>query len=122
MARVLVLIPDLLFGSQVQGALSAAGYETELVGETDKAVKSLAKIPVPAVMVVDLANPDFDGLAFVQGLEDGAALVGTRILGVHSHVDEQTRLRAEQAKFDRVVPRSRMAREGAALVASLISG
>ncbi len=121
MARVLVLIPDLLFGSQVQGALSAAGYEAELVGETDKAVRSLARIPVPAVMVVNLANPDFDGLAFVRELEGGDALVGTLLLGVHSHVDVQTRKLAERANFARVVPRSRMAREGAQIVRELIS-
>ena len=33
MARVLALVPDLLFGSQVQGMLAAAGDEVDLVGE-----------------------------------------------------------------------------------------
>jgi hypothetical protein len=37
-------------------------------------------------------------------------------------VDVSVRERAEQAGFDLVVPRSRMAREGAALVASLAAG
>ena len=32
MARVVALVPDLLFGSQVQGMLAAAGDEVELVG------------------------------------------------------------------------------------------
>ncbi len=33
MARVLALVPDLLFGSQVQGSLTAAGHEVELIGD-----------------------------------------------------------------------------------------
>jgi hypothetical protein len=36
-------------------------------------------------------------------------------------VDVSVRERAEEAGFDLVVPRSRMAREGAALVTSLVS-
>ena len=32
-ARVVALVPDLLFGSQVQGMLAAGGHEVELVGE-----------------------------------------------------------------------------------------
>jgi hypothetical protein len=36
-------------------------------------------------------------------------------------VDVATKQRAEQAGFDRVVPRSRMAREGPALVEKLAS-
>ena len=44
----------------------------------------------------------------------------TRTLGVYSHVDVETRRRAEDAGFDLIVPRSRMAREGAALVERLV--
>ena len=44
---------------------------------------------------------------------------GTRTLGVYSHVHHDVKLRAEAAGFDLVVPRSRMAREGAALVERL---
>ena len=42
-------------------------------------------------------------------------------LGFYSHVDVETKKRAEAAGFDRVVPRSRMAREGPALVEALAS-
>ena len=40
-------------------------------------------------------------------------------LGFYSHVDQETRRRAEDAGFDLVVPRSRMNREAAALVEKL---
>ena len=41
-------------------------------------------------------------------------------LGFYSHTDVDTRRRAEEAGFDLVVPRSRMAREMPDLVASLL--
>jgi hypothetical protein len=97
MARVALLCPDLLFGSKVEGALRAAGHEVARfdapgqVGEHD-------------VLVVDLNAVEFEGL-------NGAPTVG-----FYAHVDQETRKRAEQAGFDVVVPRSRMARETATVV------
>ena len=41
-------------------------------------------------------------------------------LGFYSHTDVETRQKAERLGFDLVVPRSRMAREAAALVESLL--
>ncbi len=45
-----------------------------------------------------------------------------RTLAFYSHVEVDVRARAEQAGFDLVVPRSRMAREGASLVSRLVQG
>jgi hypothetical protein len=52
----------------------------------------------------------------------GSELGDTRTLAFYSHVDVATRERAERAGFDLVVPRSRMAREGAELVTRLARG
>ncbi len=120
MARVVALVPDLLFGSQVQGMLAAAGDEVELVGNAERAREKWS--PAPEVLVVDLVDPDLDGAALVESLAAAGLLGQTRTLGFYSHVDASARERAEQAGFDLVVPRSRMAREGAQLVADLISG
>jgi hypothetical protein len=112
MARVLAVFDDLLLGSNVLGMLRSAGHEAELTGP--------ARVhPAGAqVLVVDLAG--FDGVAVVERLRAAGELEGTRILGVHSHVDVDAKRRAEAAGFDLVVPRSRMAREGAALVDLLL--
>ena len=45
-----------------------------------------------------------------------------RVLGYYSHVEPGVRELAEGDGFDLVVPRSRMAREGAELVAGLLAG
>jgi hypothetical protein len=121
MARVLALVPDLMFGSRVLSALSAAGHETELLADEARLRERLRERGEPAaeVLVVDLTDAALDGAAIVRSLLDGGELAGIRTLGFYSHVDAPARERAERAGFDLVVPRSRMAREGAELVARL---
>jgi DNA-binding NarL/FixJ family response regulator len=109
MARVVAVFDDLLLGSNVLGMLKAAGHDATLAGGD-------AQPDGAEVMVVDLGASSFDGIALVEDLKAAGELQATRTLGVYSHVDADTRRRAEAAGFDLVVPRSRMAREGAALV------
>ena len=121
MARVLALVPDLLFGSRVQAALQAAGHEVELISDAARLTERLEDPGArpAAVLVVDLTSEDLDGAALVRSLSDAGELEGMRTLGFFSHVDTETRERAQEAGFDMVVPRSRMAREGAELVTRL---
>ena len=111
--RVVAVFDDLLLGSNVIGMLRAAGHEASL-GGPDKAHPDGAQ-----VMVVDLAR--VDGVALIERLRSAGELGHTKLLGVHSHVDVDSKRRAEAAGFDLVVPRSRMAREGPALVERLAS-
>ncbi len=98
MARVALHCRDLLFGSKVEGALRAAGHEVSRAGESAD------------IVVVDLTDPD------LPWPDAGDA----PRLGFYAHVDRETRRRAEEAGFDLVVPRSRMNREGPALVERLL--
>jgi DNA-binding NarL/FixJ family response regulator len=113
MARVIAVFDDLLLGSNVLGMLRAAGHDATLEGGADVHPDDAA------VMVVDLAAGGFDGVALVERLRAAGELERTKTLGVYSHVDADTRRRADEAGFDLVVPRSRMAREGPALIARL---
>jgi hypothetical protein len=122
MARVLALVPDLLFGSRVQGDLTAAGHDVQLIGDEARVRACLADHDnqSPAeVLVVDLTDASFDGTAIVQALATDELLGGVRTLAFFSHVDTEVGERARAGGFDLVVPRSRMAREGAQLVARL---
>jgi hypothetical protein len=103
MARVALLCPDMLFGSKLQGALRAAGHEPVAPGEDAE------------ILVVDLTDEPDARIA-----ESGRA--GLPRLGFYSHVEQDVRRRAEAAGFERVVPRSRMAREAAALVDAMLAG
>jgi CheY-like chemotaxis protein len=113
--RVVAVFDDLLLGSNVLGMLRAAGHEAALEGGAD------AHPDGCAVLVVDLTAGSFDGVGLVERLRADGELGETRTLGVYSHVDADTRERALEAGFDLVVPRSRMAREGPALVERLLT-
>lgn len=126
MARVIALVPDLLFGSRVQSMLAAAGHDVEMVSSGGAAIAKLGGVDV---LVVDLTDEQIGGVALVEDLSSGAARPGERgegrrprTLGFYSHVEAQTRARALEAGFDLVVPRSRMAREGGDLVTRLAAG
>jgi hypothetical protein len=121
MARVLALVPDLMFGSRLRSALESAGDELQLVAAEPPLRARLAdeSLPAPEVVIVDLTDDQLDGAGVVESLLAAGLLGGARTLGFYSHVDAAARERAERAGFDLVVPRSRMARETAALVARL---
>jgi hypothetical protein len=97
MARVAVVVPDLLFGSRVQGGVQAAGHEL-----------------VPADAAPELVIADVEAV-------DPAAVSGPRRLGFYPHVQPELKRRAEDAGFDMVVPRSRMARELPELVEKVLA-
>jgi hypothetical protein len=87
MARVAIVVPDLLFGSRIEGGVRAAGHELVAV-DAD-----------PDLVIADVEVVDPDGV-------DGRAR-----LGFYPHTNVELRRRAEAAGFDMVVPRSRIARE-----------
>ena len=117
MARVALLCPDLLFGSKVEGMLRAAGHEVTRYDGEDMA---RAAVPESDLLVVDLTADVYDGAILVESMRMGRELEGVPALGFYSHVDQEVRRRADEAGFDLVVPRSRMNREGAALVDTLL--
>jgi len=125
MARVLVLTRDLLFGSRVQGALALAGHDVELVADEQRLRAGLADSSDPGraadVLIVDLTDGDLNTAATVHAVLGDGQLGRARTLGFYSHVDAAARVGAERAGVELVVPRSRMAREGAQLVAGLLS-
>jgi CheY-like chemotaxis protein len=119
MARVAALIPDLLFGSKVQAALETAGHEVDLITGPVEAWDEIGGIDV---LVIDLTSPDVDGVELMESLATGGELRAVRTLGFFAHVQPEVRDRALAAGFDQVVPRSRMARDGAGLVEALVAG
>ena len=105
MARVLAVVPDLMLSSRVVESLSAAGHQVDVVPSLPEATEAEA-------LVCDLDAVDAETVA----------AAGLPALGFYSHVEVETRRRAEAAGVDIVVPRSRMARELPELVEVLLRG
>jgi hypothetical protein len=119
MAQVLAFIPDLLFGSRVQAALSTAGHDIVLVAEANRVRERLSGVDV---LVVDLTDKPDARVGLVESLFADGSLEAVATLAFYSHVEAEVRDIADEAGFDLVVPRSRMAREGADLIARLVEG
>jgi hypothetical protein len=111
--KIAAFVPDLLFGSQVVGMLP--DHEVALVGRVEDLEGALTGA---RVFVVDLTA---DAQARIAAVSPRLS-PEVRSLAFYSHVEADVRAAALDAGFELVVPRSRMAREGAALVASLIDG
>jgi len=111
-ARVVAFVPDLLFGSNLIGALQAGGHDPVLVSSTADIEGALAGADV---LVVDLTAEVDARLAAVT------PLLGTvATLAFYAHVEAEVKVLATSAGVDLVVPRSRMARAGSELVDQLV--
>lgn len=104
MAKIVAIVTDLMLASRVSEGLKAAGHQVSIG----------PKLPDPLdaeAIVCDLDVSDID------------AVVATNLptLGFYSHVDVETKQRAEAAGIDLVVPRSRMSRELPGLVNKLLA-
>lgn len=102
MARIVVVTGDLLFGSKIQQALIAAGYEVDLSATVD---------PTADLLVVDLPE-----LGDLSGLGD----VSCPVLGYYSHVDPGPRDSALALGIAKAVPRSRLIRDLTELTSDLL--
>jgi hypothetical protein len=111
-ARVVLFVSDLLFGSNVTAAVQAAGHEPVLAAD-GAAVRR--ELPGAGLLIVDLTAEAAERIEEVRAVE-------VPRLAFYSHVEADVRAEAEQAGFDLVVPRSRMAREGVTLISRLLPG
>src|ERR1022692_3176879 len=114
MARIIAFVPDLLFGSNVVGMLTAGGHEVTLASDGEALRRELGGADA---LVVDLTADPAERIEEVQKAQSQLPK-----LAFYSHVEAEVREQAERAGFELVVPRSRMAREGAALVERLLGG
>ncbi|MDQ6818045.1 MAG: hypothetical protein M3018_11665 [Actinomycetota bacterium] len=93
--------------------MQGAGHEAILASNLEQL---RAALPGADALVVDLTADAEQRIEHVRGC--GGPRVPT--LAFYSHVETDVRALGQHAGFDLVVPRSRMAREGARLVEGLI--
>jgi len=117
MPKVIVFTPDLLFGSSLVGALSAHGHSAVMCSGSE----ALEAESVGAqCLIVDLTEEIEARLEELHVARAAGVLEGVALLGYHSHVEPESRDAGLAAGITKVVPRSRMHREPAALVDAAI--
>jgi hypothetical protein len=121
MALVAVLTGDLMFGSRLHAMLEAAGH-TAALADDGRLVELMSAdgSERPALLLVDLTDAAEPREALIADLDRRGCLEGVRTAAFYSHVDLAAREAAERAGIELVVPRSRIAREGPAVLAPLL--
>jgi hypothetical protein len=95
MARVAVLVQDLMLASRVRTSLEGAGHEVEQNSSLPDELDG-----------VDLVVADLDAVP-PENLGD----LSVPVIGFYQHTDTEMKERADRAALALAVPRSRMVRE-----------
>jgi DNA-binding NarL/FixJ family response regulator len=112
---ILALVPDVFFGARLSDSARSLGYDLRRVSTPEALLEEMAAHP-PALVIVDLSRG-------TEHLEKIAAAAGqARLVAFGPHVDTESHRAARAAGFHEVVANSRLAREGAALLARNLPG
>lgn len=103
--RVLAGVDDIFFASKIRGAAEALNVTVSFARRAESLFDS-AKAETPSLIILDLHSERLDPFALATSLKADAQLSDVPIVGYYSHVDSQTREKAEEAGVDHVLPRS----------------
>jgi PleD family two-component response regulator len=102
---VIAVVEDMFFASKIKATAEHLGIEVRFPRSAEEVVAS-ARQRAPALVIVDLHAARCDPFALAVALKADDNLRHLPILGFFSHVQTALQRRAEEAGFDRVMPRS----------------
>jgi CheY-like chemotaxis protein len=102
---VIAIVDDLFFASKIRGTAEGLAIAVSFPRHAD-GVKEVIKQNSPGLIVCDLHSEKFDLLGLARSLKADAATREIPLIGFFSHVQTDLQKAAEDAGFDRVMPRS----------------
>ena len=102
---VIALVDDMFFGSKIRATAEAVGREVRFPRDVES-FESLMEKEKPALIIADLHSEKFNCMALIENLKKDERYKSIFVVGFFSHVETALRKRAEEAQFDRVLPRS----------------
>ena len=103
--RVIVAVDDLFFAAKIRTTAEHVGVEV-IFPRSLEALSEACKQSAPALVIIDLHLQREDPFAIARSLKASEELRETPLVGFFSHVQVELQRRAEEAGFDRVLPRS----------------
>jgi CheY-like chemotaxis protein len=104
-ATVIAAVDDLFFASKIRGTGEQIGVTVRFVRNLE-AMFEAARRDRPGLIICDLHSQKIDPIALAEQLKADEELRAIPLLGFFSHVQTELMKRAEEAGFDRVLPRS----------------
>jgi CheY-like chemotaxis protein len=103
--RVLAVVDDMIFAAKIKGTGAAIGTPVEFVRSVSAAVAAIER-EKPSLIICDLHAEKCDPYQLAREIKKHAVGQSVTMLGFFSHVNIELKHRAEEAGFDRVLPRS----------------
>jgi CheY-like chemotaxis protein len=103
--NVIAAVDDMFFASKIRAVAEHLGL-TVTFAKSMAAVIEAAGKEVPSVIVVDLHSQRCQPLELARALKVDDGLRSIPLIGFFSHVETALQAAAQEAGFDRVLPRS----------------
>ena len=107
--HIIAVVDDLFFASKIRGTAEQVGVTVSFPRTVENLIAT-AQRDLPALIICDLHSRKIDPFRLAKQLKADDRLRSTPLLGFFSHVQTELQRQAEQAGFDRVIPRSAFAR------------
>ena len=101
----IAIVDELFFASKIRGTAEALGIAVSFPRHAD-GVREVIQRDCPSLIICDLHSEKFDLLNLARTLKAEAATRDIPLIGFFSHVQTDLQKSAEDAGFDRVIPRS----------------
>ena len=102
---VIAVVDDLFFASKIRGTAEQASVPVTFHRKIE-ALMEAARRDEPSLIICDLHSQKVDPIELAKNLKADEHLRQIPLLGFFSHVQTELQRQAEQAGFDRVIPRS----------------
>ena len=110
MARnIIAIVDDLFFASKIRGTAEQVGARVSFPRTIESALGAVNDSQA-ALIICDLNSQRIDPLEFARSLKSSDGTRQIELLGFFSHVQTELQQAAQQAGFDRVIPRSLFAK------------
>ena len=103
--QVIAVVDDLFFASKIRGTAEQLSVPVTFPRKIE-ALMEAARREEPSLIICDLHSQKVDPIELAKTLKSDEGLGHIPLLGFFSHVQTELQSAAEQAGFDRVIPRS----------------
>ena len=102
---VVAAVDDMFFASKIRATGEHLGVQVKFVRNLNAALES-ARGEIPSVVIADLHSERCDPLQLAREFKSDENLKSVPLVGFFSHVDTALHDAAQQAGYDKVMPRS----------------
>lgn len=103
--KIVAVVDDMFFAAKIRGTAEALGVCVKFARSIDAALELARSLPA-SLIIADLHAQGCDPFELAGRLKTDEQLKLIQLLGFFSHVQTALKQRAEEAGYDRIVPRS----------------